>query len=195
MSTITDVAKLAGVSEGTVSRVMNGATNIRPDTRAKVEQAVAQLGYQPNFQARSLRIKRTKSLALVIPSLTNTFWTTIARGVEDTAQKHGYSVLLCNSDGKPSKALQYLDIVVRQRVDGLIVTPVDLGKDNLESLREHGIPTVILDESRVKDWNVDAVHGDSLSGSFALTRHLIDLGHRQIGVITGPRGVSTANDR
>jgi DNA-binding LacI/PurR family transcriptional regulator len=80
MPTIADVAKLAGVSTGTVSRVMNGAENIHPNTRSKVEQAIANLGYQPNFQARSLRSKRTDTIALAIPELTNYFWTTIARG-------------------------------------------------------------------------------------------------------------------
>jgi LacI family transcriptional regulator len=85
-SCITDVARRAGVSPVTVSRVMNGAPNVNPATRARVEQAIAELGYLPNTVARSLRSKRTRSLALLLPDITNTFWTTVARGVEDTAQ-------------------------------------------------------------------------------------------------------------
>ena len=98
MSTITDVARQAGVSPVTVSRVINNVPNVNPATREKVEQAIKALGYVPNVVARSLRSKRTRSLALLVPDITNTFWTTVARGVEDAAQSRGYSVLLCNTD-------------------------------------------------------------------------------------------------
>src|SRR5262245_44055398 len=97
MSTIADVARLAGVSAGTVSRVLNGATNVNPDTRSKVEQAIATLSYQPNVQARSLRNRRTEMIALAIPELTNYFWTTLARGVQSAAQFSGYHVIICDT--------------------------------------------------------------------------------------------------
>ena len=94
MTTIHDVAKRAGVSPVTVSRVINGASNVNATTREKVEQAIRELGYVPNLSARSLRSRQTSTLALIVPDITNAFWTTVARGVEDTAQAEGYSVLL-----------------------------------------------------------------------------------------------------
>src|SRR5438270_2316235 len=121
MSTITDVAKLAGVSTGTVSRVMNGATNVNPDTRLRVEQAIADLAYQPNFQARSLRNKRTDMIALAIPELTNYFWTTIARGVQSAAQFSGYHVIICDTYAGQPDSLRYLKSIY-SRVDGMILS-------------------------------------------------------------------------
>ena len=111
MPTISDVAKRAGVSPATVSRVMQGAKNVNPATRERVEKAIEELGYVPSAVAQSLRSKRTRSLALIVSDITNTFWTTIARGVEDTAQARGYSLLLCNSDENPAKQQQYLDFL------------------------------------------------------------------------------------
>ena len=106
MPTISDVAKKAGVSPATVSRVIQGAENVRPATREKVERAIEELGYVPSAIAQGLRSKRTRSLALVVPDITNTFWTTVARGVEDEAQEHGYSVLLCNTDENLAKTIE-----------------------------------------------------------------------------------------
>src|SRR5262245_16957358 len=121
MPTIADVAKLAGVSTGTVSRVMNGAENVTPETRVKVDQAIAKLGYEPNFQARSLRNKRTDTIALALPELSNYYWTTVARGVQDASQAKGYHVLICNTTGRPSTYLRYLEQMT-SRVDGMILS-------------------------------------------------------------------------
>ena len=118
MPTISDVARHAGVSPATVSRVIQGAPNVRPATRERVQRAIEALGYVPSAAAQSLRSKRTRSLALVVSDITNTFWTTIARGVEDEAQRQGYSVLLCNTDENLVKQLSYLDLLIRQQVDG-----------------------------------------------------------------------------
>ena len=103
MPNIHDVARRAGVSPVTVSRVVNGAPNVHSDTRARVELAIRELGYLPNLAARSLRARQTRTLALIVPDITNAFWTTVARGVEDAAQSGGYSVLLCNTDENPDK--------------------------------------------------------------------------------------------
>src|SRR5437764_1801898 len=121
MSTIGDVAKLAGVSAGTVSRVLNGATNVNPDTRSRVEQAITTLGYQPNAQARSLRNKRTDMIALAIPELTNYFWTTLARGVQNAAQSSGYHVIICDTYAGHPDSLHYLESIYN-RVDGMILS-------------------------------------------------------------------------
>ena len=194
MPTISDVARHAGVSPATVSRVIQGAPNVRPATRERVQRAIEELGYVPSAAAQSLRSKRTRSLALVVSDITNTFWTTIARGVEAEAQKQGYSVLLCNTDENLAKQLRYLDLLIRQQVDGVIIAPYDSDAQHLDKLRQRNIPTVLVDR-HIDGWDVDSVCGDSISGARALVRHLIGLGHSRIAVVSGPENTSTAEDR
>ena len=194
MATISDVAKRAGVSPVTVSRVINNAANVSPATRESVRRAIEELGYVPSGVAQSLRSKRTRSLALLVPDITNVFWTTVARGVEDTAQSRGYSVLLCNTDENTAKQLRYLEVVVSQRVDGVIIAPCDAEVQHLARLRQRQVPTVVIDRC-IRGWEVDTVRGDSLAGARALVDHLIRLGQRRIAVISGPPGTSTAQDR
>ncbi len=194
MPTISDVARRAQVSAATVSRVIQGAANVHPATRERVERAIADLGYVPSAVAQSLRSRRSHSLALVVPDITNTFWTTVARGVEDVAQEHDYSVFLGNTDEDPAKQRRYLDFLVSQQVDGVLLAPHDSDARHLEKLRQRNIPTVILDR-RVDGWEVDSVYCDSISGARALVQHLISLGHRRIGCIAGPPTTSTAEDR
>src|SRR5689334_8158234 len=180
MSTIADVARLAGVSTGTVSRVMNGAKNVNPDTRSKVEQAIASLGYQPNSQARSLRSKRTDTIALAIPELTNYFWTTVARGVQDASQANDYHVLICNTYARSRQNLRYLESIYG-RVDGMIlsrrsewgVLARSEGHEARQSLEAREKPIVFVGQSQAASWDVDNVYSDSVSGAFALTKHLI----------------------
>lgn len=194
MSTIDDVARRAGVSPVTVSRVINGASNVKLATREKVMRAIEELHYVPSTAARSLRSKRTNTLALLVPDITNPFWTTVSRGVEDSAQSGGYSVLLCNTDESPEKLLRYLDVIISQRVDGAIITPYDSNARNFAKLRDRKIPTVVIDR-RIDGWKVDTVRGDSISGARALVKHLIELGHTRIAIISGPRITSTAEER
>jgi LacI family transcriptional regulator len=178
----------------TVSRVLNNASNVRPSTRERVLETVEELGYVPSGVAKSLRSKRTHTLALLVPDGANAFWTTVARGVEDAAQDRGYSVLLCNTDENPAKQQNYLDVVIRQQVDGVIIAPCDTGAQNLEKLRRARVPTVVIDRY-IKGWDVDTVIGDSITGARALVRHLIGLGHQRIAVLSGPATTSTASDR
>ena len=194
MPTISDVAKRAGVSPVTVSRVINNTGNVRVTTREKVEHAIEELGYVPSVMARSLRSKRTRTLALIVSDVTNPFWTTVARGVEDAARSRDYSVFLCNTDENPVKQQRYLDVVAAQRVDGVIIAPYDSDAQNLAKLRQRNIPTVIVDR-RIEGWDVDSVYSDSLSGAKALVQHLIGLGHRRIAMLSGPANTSTAADR
>ena len=194
MPTIKDVAKRAGVSPMTVSRVLNNASNVKPSTREKVLEAVEELGYVPSGVAKSLRSKRTHTLALLVPDGANAFWTTVARGVEDAAQDRGYSVLLCNTDENPTKQQNYLDVVIRQQVDGVVIAACDTDAQNLDKLRRARIPTVAIDRY-IKGWDVDTVMGDSIAGARALVRHLIGLGHQRIAMLSGPATTSTASDR
>lgn len=194
MTTIHDVARRAGVSSVTVSRVLNGANNVNAGTRARVEQAIKDLGYLPNLAARSLRSRQTSTIALIVPDITNAFWTTVARGVEDAAQAEGYSVLLGNSDESLTKQTGYMNAVLQQRVDGVIIAPYDSDPRNLRPFSALKTPVVILDR-RVDGWKGDTVRSDSVSGAFALTQHLLSLGHRKIAIISGPPTTSTADER
>jgi LacI family transcriptional regulator len=194
LPTISDVARQAGVSTVTVSRVLNNAPNVNHATRRRIEEAIQELGYVPNVAARSLRSKRTNSLALILPDITNSFWTTVARGVEDAAQSSGYSVLLCNTDENCAKQSRYLDLVASRRVDGVIIAPFDCDVQNIRGLHDQEIATVLIDR-RIAGWETDSVRGDSVGGAKALVRHLIGLGHTRIAVVSGPSITSTAQDR
>lgn len=181
----------------TVSRVINGKRGVRPETRAKVLQAIEELGYTPNSLARSFALQKTKTIGLVITDITNPFFTTIARGVEDTAATHHFSVIFCNTDENPDKEALYLELLAGKRVDGVILAPASRKKHSLKSLLARGIPVVLVDREveGLKDMDVDVVKGDSVYGAYVLTRHLISLGHRRIGIIVGSRDISTAEDR
>jgi LacI family transcriptional regulator len=194
MPTIGDVARRAGVSKVTVSRVLNGANNVNALTRERVQQVIADLEYLPNLAARSLRSRQTQTLALVVPDIANVFWTTVARGAEDVAQRRGYSVLLGNTDENGEKQQSYLRAVMQQRVDGVMIAPTSCDAERIRPLRERDVPTVVIDR-RLDGWTVDSVRGDSVGGARSLIEHLLHLGHRSIAVITGPRGASTAEDR
>jgi LacI family transcriptional regulator len=144
LPTISDVARQAGVSTVTVSRVLKHAER-QPRNSPEVEQAIQGSATSPNVVARSLRSNRPHSLALIRPDVTNSFWTTVARGVEDAAQSSGYSVLLCNTDENCEKQLRYLDLVASRRVDGVIIAPFDCDVANIRALRDREIATVVVD--------------------------------------------------
>ena len=194
MATIRDVAKKAGVAPITVSRVINNASYVSEKTRKQVEAAIEELGYVPNMLGLSLRFKRTMTIALVITDIANPFWPAVARGVEDVAQANGYSTILCNTDESEEKQAQYLTMLLQRRIDGILLAPVSNDPAIIRQIQKQGIPVVVVDR-HVPDVQVDLVRGDSETGAYELTCHLLSLGHRHISMLTGPRNVSTAVDR
>jgi LacI family transcriptional regulator len=194
LTTLNDVATLAGVSIMTVSRVVNGSGRTSPAAEARVQQAIAELGYMPNVLARQLRSNRTKTLALVLTDITNPFFTTIARGVEDTARAKGYAVMFCNTDESVSRELECVSGLIQRRVDGVLLVPAADSSGSLDLLHQHGVPVVVLDR-RLRSGQVDEVRTDSEGGAYLVVRHLIELGHRRIAVLGGPESVSTSVDR
>jgi LacI family transcriptional regulator len=194
MANIRDVAKRAGVAPITVSRYINNSGYCSPETRARVKAAIAELGYIPNRLASGLRSKRSNTLALVLTDITNPFFTTIARGVEDTASEAGYTVIFCNTDESTFKERKYLHMLLEQRVDGILLVPARSIPDSVAFIQEHDTPIVVLDR-RVEGIKTDVVRCDSEGGAYELTRLLLSLGHRQIAILSGPKGVSTAEDR
>jgi LacI family transcriptional regulator len=194
MTTLSDVARRAGVSTMTVSRVVNGSSRVSPTTSARVKDAIAELGYLPNGPARQLRSRRTNMLALVVTDIRNPFFTTVASGVEDTARAKGYVVMFCSTYESEAVEAEYIRALIERRVDGVLLVPASGASGSVRQLMDRGIPTVLVDRA-VPDVAVDEVRGASRTGAQAAVRHLIELGHRRIAMLTGPRDVSTASDR
>jgi len=194
MSTISDVARRAGVSAMTVSRVVNGTGYTSAETRARVEAAIEELGYVPNALARQLRSKTTKSVALLVADISNPFFTTIARGVEDFFNNHGYPVMLCNTDEDSAEEEQYLLMLIERQIDGVLLVPTRSSEESFKLLSGHRVPVVVIDR-RVDTRSVDSVRCDSEAGAHALVHHLVELGHTRVAVLTGSRAISTSVDR
>ena len=194
MANIRDVAKRAGVAPVTVSRCINNSAYCSPATRARVEAAIADLGFVPNRLAGGLRSKRTNTLALILPDITNPFFTTIARGVEDIASGTGYTVIFCNTDESVSKEKMYVQMLLEKRVDGILLIPALNGLDSTDLFRKQSIPIVVLDR-RLPELMTDVVRCDSEGGAYELTQLLLSLGHREIAILDGPKDVSTSEDR
>ncbi|MCB9422112.1 MAG: LacI family DNA-binding transcriptional regulator [Ardenticatenaceae bacterium] len=194
MPTIRDVAKRAGVATMTVSRVINNSGYVSEATRTKVETAIAELGYVPNMLGPSLRFNQTNTLALVLTDITNPFWTTVARGVEDAAQEKEYSVILCNTDESIQKQDQYLTMLLKRRIDGILFVPAGNKAEPIRLIQKQKISVVVLDRS-IPNVDVDIVRGDSFGGAYQLARHLIELGHKHIAILSGPKNISTSVER
>jgi LacI family transcriptional regulator len=194
MPTIRDVAERANVSPITVSRVINNSGYVGRETRARVEAAIAELQYVPNSLARSLRFKRTHTLALVLTDITNPFWTTVARGVEDAASQRGFNVILCNTDESEAKQAEYLTVLLQKQVDGFLLVPACSTADPITLIQRQDVPVVVLDR-QVPGAQVDVVRGDSEGGAYRLVQVLLSLGHQRIAMLSGPQSISTAVDR
>lgn len=195
MVTIYDIAAKAGVSAMTVSRVINNTGRISDKTRAKVKRVMDELGYVPNQMARSLVLQQTHLLFLMITDITNPFYTTLARGAEDAAQKQGYRLLFGNTDENLDKEKDYIDTILKTRADGVLFAPAgDASLPHLEMLRKHGVPFVLLDRE-VPGIDSDVVLGDSKEGARRLVKQLVDGGHRRIALLNGSRTISSARDR
>ncbi len=180
--TIIDVAKLAGVSKATVARVLNGQEElVKEATRERVNLAAEQLGYVRNAIAGSLRTDRTYVVALSIPDITNPFWPEVARGVQDTTEAEGYTTVIVNTDWKSDREQSMLNMVRRNRFDGLIINVVDTPITELEKLH---IPIVLLGASNQYP-KVNSVGSDTAGGAELALQHLYDLGHRRIALISG----------
>ena len=194
MTTIHDVAKRAGVASITASRVINNSGYASKAVRERVLEAASQMGYIPNRLASSLRSRRTNVLALVLTDITNPFFTVAARGVEDVANQAGYTVIFCNTDEDKNKERKYVEILMQNRVDGVVLVPSDSESGSVETLQQNGVPVVVMDR-HIPSQTVDQVRCDSIGGARELTRLLTSLGHQRIGLLNGPQNVSTAADR
>jgi LacI family transcriptional regulator len=193
-TTMRDVAKRAGVSIITVSRVINETSYVREETQARVRAAIEELQYVPNQIASSLRSRQTKALALLLPTITNSFWTNIARGAEDEAEAYGYSLFLCNTDDDSDKEERYFDVLVRNRVGGILIVPSPLSTPRLHRLQQRQMPFVQI-HRKLENIDSDVVRADGYGGVVALTEYLISAGHRRIAYVGGWLTMSIGQER
>lgn len=194
MKTVIDVAKLAGVSVSTASRVFSGRGYVKKQTRQKVLQAAADLGYVPNQVARSLRLNQTKMIGLLISDVENPFYSIIAKNVESVAKAEGYHVVLCNSNDDPIEEKEYLNLLQMMKIDGLIITPTAGNRRILEGLQQKNIAIVQIDRM-VDNLQADAILVDNEAGAAGVVSHLIEAGHTRIGILSGSLEVTTGKQR
>ena len=192
MTSIKDVARQAGVSTATVSRVIANKGSFKADTRDKVLNAIAQLNYRPNLIARSLRVQTSTKIGLVVSDIRNPFFTAIARAVEDAAYERGYSVLICNTDENPEKEALYLDLMHDENVAGVIFSPTQQfsSSHTKDSQRGH-IPFVVIDRAISHD-EYDLVQLDNHGAAYELTEHLLAQGYQKLAGLFGDSATGMA---
>lgn len=194
MTTVNDIAAKAGVSPSSVSRVLTGRGYASESTRQRVLAAARELGYMPNRVAQSLRVKQTRTLGLIIADVENSFYSRIAKEVEAVAKEAGYHVVLCNTSDDPAEERHYLDLLSGLQVDGICITPTAGNRDTLERLLARNLPIVQLDR-RLENLGADSVLVDNAHGAYLAVRHLIEHGHRRIGILAGSVQVTTGQQR
>lgn len=192
---IVEVADKAGVSITTVSRVINKSPLVKEKTYNKVKAVMEELGYQPNQVARSLRVNETKTIGVVVSNILNPFFTAVVRGIEDVANETNYNIILCNTDEKPEKEMQYIITLLNKCVDGLIVAATGHQKDYRPIARNK--PIVFIDRYPGKDSasDYDVVLVKNCEGSYRLVNHMLDAGYRKIGFICGSDQSTTGYER
>jgi LacI family transcriptional regulator len=189
-----DVAKSAKVSVGTVSNVLNRPEIVAPATLARVRETIKELGFVPNGFARQLRSGNSRTLGLVVPDVSNPFFTEVARGVEDAASKRDYAVFLCNSDESTAKEDRYINVLIEQQVRGVLITPADAKADRLETMRDRGISVTLLDRE-IKGQKQCSVSVDDVNGGQIAIEYLASLGHTNIAWVCGPESIPQVSDR
>ncbi|MBB3193354.1 LacI family DNA-binding transcriptional regulator [Roseateles terrae] len=194
MSTIKDVAALAGVSFTTVSHVLNNTRPVSAQARARVLAAVDEIGYLPSAVARSLRRSETKIVGVLVPNVRNPFFAELVVGVEEWCRQAGYSVFLCNSDNDPKHQQSYLRTLLEKRIDGLLLSSAGDTDALATTFRHASVPVVTVDRL-VPGARADRVSVNNQVGAMAAVRHLMSLGHRRIGCVSGPAEFEVTQER
>ncbi|MFK7692553.1 LacI family DNA-binding transcriptional regulator [Paenibacillus sp. HJGM_3] len=192
--TIKDVAKVAGVSTATVSRVLNGTGYVSDEVRQQVLSTVQTLNYQPNAIARSLKLDRSRSIGMIVPDMTNPYFTAIAGTLQRKLLSAGYRVLFMDSDENPEKEREALDVLRSSRVDGIVLAGTGGNKEQLRHILGAGIPLVLVDRS-ITGVGADLVMEDNRSPASDAVTFLLERGHTRIGIVGGPNHIRTANER
>ena len=192
--TMQDVAEQAGVSKATVSHVINETRFVEEATKERVQLAIRTLGYRPNVAARSLTTHRTRIIGLIVSDMTNTFFGELTRGIEDVLVANNYSLMLCNTNEVLEREEYYIDILLRQGVDGIIAAATSQNWDVLNEAAKLNIPIVMLDRT-FDDAKSPYVGVNNVHGAWLGTRHLIERGYRELGILSGFQRLSTMRER
>ncbi|GGN96111.1 catabolite control protein A [Saccharibacillus kuerlensis] len=182
--TIYDVAREAGVSMATVSRVVNNNPNVKPQTRKKVYEAIERLGYRPNAVARGLASKKTTTVGVVIPDISNSIFAEIARGIEDIANMYHYNIILCNADKKKDKEIRVINTLLEKQVDGLLFMGGTITEDHVQAFQTASVP-IVLCATKDENGTIPSVDIDHEAAAFDAVSALVRHGHREIAMISG----------
>ena len=194
MATIKDVAKMAGVSTTTVSHVINKTRFVAKETEEAVMQAIKSLKYSPSAVARSLKVNTTKSIGMIVTTSESPYFAEIIHAVEDHCYRQGYSLFLCNTQNDPEKIKNHVEMLAKKRVDGLLVMCSEYTQHSLDVLSGFSsVPMVVMDWGPNVD--TDIIEDNSFTGGYIATKHLIDCGHKSIGLIAGELDKTTARTR
>ncbi|GAA0348589.1 LacI family DNA-binding transcriptional regulator [Bacillus horti] len=193
--TIADVAHEAGVSKSTVSQYMNKRYEyMSSKTKGKIELAIKELGYTPNYIAKSLKQKRTLTIGIIVANILHHFSTQVSRAIEDLCQERGYQAIICNADDQPDKERSYIDMLRAKQVDGIIAIPTEGNTELYAELVQQGYPVVFLDRT-IADIDIPAVVLNNFEAARGAVAHLLQQGHRSIGMLTGPLNISVRRER
>lgn len=193
-ASVRDVARLAGVSVGTVSNVLNSPERVAPAMVERVHAAIEELGYVRNDAARQLRAGRSRAIAFISLDASNPFFSDLARGAEEQASAAGFSVILANSEEDPRREARSIDLFEEQRVHGVLISPFGDVADRLRLMRKRGIPAVVVDRVS-SDESFSSVSVDDVAGGEAAAGHLIAAGRRRITYVGGPMAIRQVGDR
>lgn len=194
--TIYDIARLAGVSTATVSKVMNGTGKISEKTRKKILEISKQLNYEPSVVASALTGKKTYTLGLMVPDLGNPFFAELARNVEDRAHEHGFNVIICNTDNNAEKQLSYIRLMQQKSVDGIIVATgaaSESGRTVMDAIGQK-VPVALISRE-MPSWPASAVLVDDFAGGYAASEYLLRLGHTRIAVVAENFAIESSKER
>lgn len=197
MSTIFDVAKAAGVSKSTVSRVLNGESGVKEATREAVERTIRELKYTPSYLAQGIRTGKTKTIAMVVPEYTNIFYNELFRGVEDMALKYGYMVFVCNTERSRRSEIEYIEEILKRNVDGIIYNTYSNSEEMLNFLRSlsQKLPVVYTNHLFQEDEPVSYVYTDGFESNREAVHFLYEKGRTTIGYIRNTTDISVIEDR
>ncbi|RYL94560.1 catabolite control protein A [Sporolactobacillus sp. Y61] len=183
-ATIYDVAREAGVSMATVSRVVNGNPNVKPTTRKKVSEAIKRLGYRPNAVARGLASKKTTTVGVIIPDISSVFFSELARGIEDIATMYKYNIILCNSDQNKDKEIRLIQTLLGKQVDGIVFMGGKVTDEHIEEFTQSTVPVVLAATVDINN-KIPSVNIDYEKAVYDAVSHLIESGHKRVGFISG----------
>ncbi|MGG1575546.1 catabolite control protein A [Fictibacillus sp. NRS-1165] len=184
-TTIYDVAREAGVSMATVSRVVNGNPNVKPSTRKKVLEAIERLGYRPNAVARGLASKKTTTVGVIIPDIASIFFAELARGIEDIATMYKYNIILCNSDQNKEKEIHLLNTLLGKQVDGIVFMGGKITEEHVEEFKKSPVPIVMAATVDMNE-EIPSVNIDYQQAVYDAVEHLLKSGHESVAMVTGP---------